>query len=239
MVWIARTHSLNEIDAAGTTLITKRSTPTQVQGGIEVINEWRMAHAFPLNTLQMRLRNKVEDVDRRHPFVSQRMKRLPAVESKLRRLKNVRLSEMQDIGGCRAVVASTRQVAQLARKFKSGSIRHELERENDYIARPTRDGYRSHHLIYRYYSDRNPQYNGQRIEIQIRSRLQHAWATAVETVDSFTSQELKVNLGRADYARFFALMGSWLANREGASPVPETPDDPGILVESCETCLCN
>ena len=195
-----------------------------------MINEWRMAHAFPLNTIRGRLRNKVAEVDRRRPFVSQRIKRLPAVESKLRRLKNVLLSEMQDLGGCRAVVASNNQVVRLAANFKAGRIRHQLERANDYISNPTRNGYRSLHLIYRYYSDRNPQYDGQRIEIQLRSRLQHAWATAVETVDSFTSQGLKANLGEADYKRFFSLMGGWIAYREGTNPVPDTPESPDMLV---------
>ena len=125
---------------------------------------------------------------------------------------------------------SNDQIAQLADAFKSGRIRHQLERENDYITNPTRDGYRSLHLIYQYHSDRNPEYNGQRIEVQLRSRLQHAWATAVETVDFFTSQDLKSNLGRTDYARFFSLMGSWIADREESNPVPSTPDDMGIII---------
>lgn len=228
MAWVART--MQEIDDAGRAFIARRSATEEVDAALGIINEWRMSHRFPLNTMQMRLRKKVAEVDRRNPFVSQRIKRLPAVESKLRRLKNVRLSEMQDLGGCRAVVATNDRVFRLARIFQSGRIRHELERENDYISRPTFDGYRSLHLIYQYFSDHNPQYNGQRIEVQLRSRLQHAWATAVETVDSFTNQGLKVNLGHAEYSRFFALMGSWIAYREMTNPVPNTPEDPAILV---------
>ena len=224
MLWVKRTTPLSDIDIAGKTLISRRPSSLDVEEAIEIINEWRAAHAFPLNTMQMRLRNKASEVDRRRPFVSQRIKRLPAIDSKLRRLKNVTLSQMQDIGGCRGVVASNRQVARVAERYKQGRIRHKLERENDYIAKPTPDGYRSLHLIYRYYSDQNPQYDGQRIEVQIRSRLQHAWATAVETVDAFTSQNLKGNLGRKDFARFFSLMGSWIAFRERTTFVPNTPD---------------
>ena len=230
MAWVTRTKALDLINRAGTVIITRRSTSADIADAMEVINEWRMAHAFPLNTIQMRLRKKVAEVDRRRPFVSQRIKRLPAVESKLRRLKNVRLSEMQDLGGCRAVVSSNSRVSQLAVNFKHGRIRHQLERETDYINDPPRSGYRSLHLIYRYYSDHNPQYNGQRIEVQLRSRLQHAWATAVETVDSFTFQGLKANLGEVDYKRFFSLMGSWIAYQEGTKPVPDTPESPDMLV---------
>ena len=223
MAWVKRTTSLGQIDAAGKALISRRSNAADVAHAIGVINEWRAAHAFPLNTIQMRLRDKVREVDRRRPFVSQRIKRLPAIDSKLRRLRNVSLSEMQDIGGCRAVVASNSQVFDVGNLCKSGRIRHQLERQNDYITDPKPIGYRSLHLIYRYHSDKNPQYNGQRIEIQLRSRLQHAWATAVETVDSFTSQALKANLGQREFARFFSLMGSWIAYSEGTPSVPNTP----------------
>ena len=234
MAWTQRESSLSEIDAAGKAFISRRSSPEEVTNALTTINEWRAAHAFPLNTMQMRLRHKVEEVSRRHPFVSQRIKRLPAVDSKLRRLRNVSLSVMQDIGGCRAVVASNRQVANLANVYRGGRIRHEIERENNYIDKPTADGYRSHHLIYRYYSDKNPAYNGQRIEVQMRSRLQHAWATAVETVDAFTSQSLKSNLGEQDYTRFFCLMGSWLALEEDTPIVPGTPENRRELLSELE-----
>ena len=230
MAWNTRTKSLDEIDAAGKALIRRRSTAAEVTYAIEIINEWRMAHAFPLNTIQMRLRDKITEIDRRSPFVSQRIKRLPAIDSKLRRLKSVRLSKMQDLGGCRAVVASMDRVSRLERSFQSGRIRHRLERKSDYISTPTADGYRSLHLIYQYFSDRNPQYNGQRIEVQLRTRLQHAWATAVETVDLFTSQGLKVNLGQAQYTRFFSLMGSWIAYREKTTLIPNTPKNINILI---------
>lgn len=67
-------------------------------------------------------------------------------------------------------------------------------------------------------------YNNRRIEIQIRSTLQHAWATAVETVSTFTRSALKASIGGDDaWRRFFALMGTEIAFREHASPVPGTP----------------
>lgn len=225
MEWSVRTTSLNKINAAGKTFVSEWSSTEDREKAIHIINEWRAAHGFPLNTMQMRLRHIVKEVDRRNPFVSQRIKRLPAISAKLKRFDTMQLSVMQDIGGCRAVVASNRQVTQLGGLYKSGRIRHKLEREKDYISEPKKDGYRSIHLVYRYHSDRSPQYNGQRIEIQLRSRLQHAWATAVETVDSFTHQGLKIGSGEEDFERFFALMGSWIALREGNPVVPNTPQN--------------
>ena len=230
MGWATRSNSDEEINAAGRALISRRSQPDEVDSAIGVINNWRSAHAFPLNTMQMRLRDKASEVDRRSPLVAQRIKRLSAIDSKLRRLRNVQLSQMQDIGGCRAIVASNRAVARLSRTYKAGRIRHELERENDYIRNPSADGYRSLHLIYRYFSDRNSQYNGQRVEIQLRSRLQHAWATAVETVDAFIDQQLKINQGEQRWTRFFALIGGHLAFRERTSLVPGTPSEHSELI---------
>jgi hypothetical protein len=65
------------------------------------------------------------------------------------------------------------------------------------------------------------------IEIQLRTRLQHAWATAVEIVDTFTGQSLKsalkTNIGDKDWRRFFALASSAFAVREKTQPVPRTP----------------
>ncbi|MBU6438396.1 MAG: hypothetical protein KGQ77_12790, partial [Betaproteobacteria bacterium] len=61
-------------------------------------------------------------------------------------------------------------------------------------------------------------FNNQKIEVQLRTRLQHAWATAVEIVDAFTGQALKsglkLNSGDPKWRRFFALMSSVIAIRE-------------------------
>lgn len=62
-----------------------------------------------------------------------------------------------------------------------------------------------------------------KIEIQIRSSAQHAWATAVETVGTFTNQALKSSMGRDEWLRFFVLMGSAIADIEGTPYVPNTP----------------
>ena len=59
--------------------------------------------------------------------------------------------------------------------------------------------------------------------------MQHAWATAVETVDTFTQQSLKTNQGSEDWTRFFALMGSAMAIIEKGPLVPETPTNRDLL----------
>src|SRR5215472_16883524 len=89
--------------------------------------------------------------------------------------------------------------------------------------------YRSIHLVYKYHSDRNHTYNGLKLEIQLRSSLQHAWATAVEAVGTFTKQALKASIGESEWLRFFALMGTVIANRERTPLVPGTPINPSEL----------
>jgi hypothetical protein len=61
--------------------------------------------------------------------------------------------------------------------------------------------------------------------MQIRTEVQHIWATAVETVGSFLTQALKSSLGQDIWLRFFALMGSATAMREQTAIVGGTPND--------------
>ena len=98
-------------------------------------------------------------------------------------------------------------------------------RPDDYVNTPKTSGYRGHHLIYGYFSDRKDTSNGLKIELQIRSNLQHVWATAVETVGTFTEQELKSSQGEKDWLRFFTLMSSVFAHRENRPIVPNTPEN--------------
>lgn len=170
----------------------------------------------------MGLRRKGNQIDP-NCLVAQRIKRLPSIYHKLDRFPTMKLSQMQDIGGCRVVLSSAKRAEDLVRLYRESRIKHRLIKVDDYIGTPRSSGYRGVHLIYGYYSDRNNTYNSLKTEMQIRSTLQHAWATAVETVGTFTGQALKSSLGREDWLRFFALMGTAMAFREKRPPVPETP----------------
>jgi ppGpp synthetase/RelA/SpoT-type nucleotidyltranferase len=222
MEWAIRQHTIEEIDAAGLGLVKRKYSAEELDHILGVINNWRASHSFPLNTFQCTLRRKARQIDH-NPLIAQRLKRLSSIYEKLKRMRRLTLSEMQDIGGCRAIVGSVDHVRQLVDLYKSGDIKHKLDQENDYIGIPKPSGYRGVHLIYRYFSDRNKTYNGQKIEMQLRSRLQHAWATAVETVGAFTRQALKTSQGEKQWLRFFALMGTDIALREKTAPVPDTP----------------
>jgi hypothetical protein len=51
----------------------------------------------------------------------------------------------------------------------------------------------------------------------------------VETVDAFTGQGIKDGRGDIKWRRFFALMGTYIASKEGCDPVPNTPTDQKTL----------
>jgi ppGpp synthetase/RelA/SpoT-type nucleotidyltranferase len=57
------------------------------------------------------------------------------------------LSQMQDIGGCRAIVATAVQVDQSCANYAESDIKHALHRKDNYIATPKNSGYRGVHLV--------------------------------------------------------------------------------------------
>ena len=234
MAWTIPQYTRAQVDAAGQVLIHQDMHSTaSIADALAIANNWRSSHAFPLNTMQMTLRNISRNIDR-HSLVAQRIKRRSSIEAKLRRFDWLSLSRMQDIGGCRVVLGAAHAVDRVIEAYRKSQIKHRLLRSDDYIATPKSSGYRGYHLIYRYYSDRQETYNGLRIEMQIRSKLQHVWATAVETVGAFTQQELKSSEGENDWLRFFALMSTVLARKEERPIVPETPENHADLIGELE-----
>jgi ppGpp synthetase/RelA/SpoT-type nucleotidyltranferase len=197
---------------------------------LPIINNWRASHSFPLNTFRINLNRSARNADPER-LTAQRIKRLSSISSKLQRFPQMKLTQMQDIGGCRAVLRSVDRVKMLADAYKASGVKHKIVHTDNYIETPAASGYRGIHLIWRYHSDRSSDYNDLKIEMQLRSGLQHAWATAVETVGTFLRQALKSSLGEAQWLRFFVLMGSVVAFKEGTPAVPGTPSDYKELVD--------
>jgi putative GTP pyrophosphokinase len=215
------TESIGQINKAGRVLAQASPSQEHLTWALELVEKWRACHAYPLNTFQATLRLKLG----RYPsdsFAAQRLKRMPTIIDKLKRFPEMNLARMQDIGGVRAVLPSVSDVYRLADDYKKNRrFGHELVGQRDYVANPrSEDGYRSVHLIYKYRNRRARRYDGLRIELQIRTRLQHAWATAVETMGTFLGQALKSRQGDQDWLDFFALTSSAFALKEDCSPVP-------------------
>lgn len=213
--------SRKKVNKAGKILSSGVAIPTEMKWALKLADQWRACHAYPINTFNATLRRKLKST-REDFLVAQRLKRMPTIVDKLKRHPNMQLVTMQDIGGVRAVLESVSDVYDLAAQYRDRSrFKHELKDENDYIQSPRdEDGYRSLHLIYRYKSSIAPQYDGLLIELQIRTKLQHIWATAVETMGTFLGQALKSRQGEQKWLDFFAITSSAFAHIEKTALIP-------------------
>jgi putative GTP pyrophosphokinase len=234
--------SKSQINKAGRILTKDNPSPSEFEWALDLANRWRACHAYPINTFQATLRVQLRDFDN-DPIAAQRLKRMPTIINKLKLYHAMQLTTMQDIGGLRAVLGTVDDVYRLASYYRSQAhFAHQLVGVDDYILNPrSEDGYRSLHLVYRYKNKRNPLYDGLRLELQIRTRLQHTWATAVETMGTFLGQALKSRLGDQEWIDFFALVSSAFAYREDRPLVPRfghlSPEDTFSAVHDAEANL--
>ncbi len=211
--------SRNTINKAGKILAKKNPGPIELAYALDILNKWRLCHAYPINTLQATLRTKLKEFPD-NPIVAQRLKRAPTIVDKLRRYPDMQLARMQDIGGIRAILNSIKSARKLEKIFKKSRFDHELLSSKDYIEEPKISGYRGIHLVYKYKNSRAPEYDGLLIELQIRTKLQHTWATTVETMGTFLGQALKSSQGNKKWLNFFSLSSAAFAYIEKTASVP-------------------
>lgn len=224
--WEIPKYSKKEIKNAGKAIATPSISNEERDIALEILNNWRSAHAYPLQVIasNLRLRNPTA-------IVVQRLKRLESITGKLERYSTMDLYRMQDLGGCRVIVDSLDEVYAAILNYKNSRIRHILKREYDYIQEPKDSGYRSYHMVYQFHSDKKETYNkNMLIEIQFRTKLQHTWATAVEMMGIYTKSQLKASIGDEDVLRFFVLVSSVFAKMEGTPIAPNTIDDFNTLI---------
>ncbi|MEA2164396.1 MAG: pyrophosphokinae [Thermoanaerobaculia bacterium] len=97
--------------------------------------------------------------------------------------ESIRLSQMQDIAGCRAIVADVPQqdgaVDAIVRGLKNVAILDRRERPSY--------GYRAVHLIVRV--------NAKPVEVQVRTSLQHVWAETSEKLADVIDPSIKYGGG--------------------------------------------
>ncbi len=127
---------------------------------------------------------------------------------------------MQDIGGCRVVFENIEDAYDCLDQYKKKSESAKIICTKDYILQPQDTGYRGIHLIFRYNNRKEPNYTSKDIEIQIRTQLQHIWATTVEVAGIFIQQALKSSQGDEDWLKYFSLSSKIFAYEEGSSDSP-------------------
>ena len=231
--WKEVEYSRSQIIKAGKIIRNSDSSTEQITEATQIIDNWRAAHSYPLHVIYIHLRRLAGGNS--NIIVAERLKRLDSIVNKLKREPNMSLWTMQDLGGCRFIVPTLEEVYTYANKYQNSRIRHKHIQTYDYIRNPKKSGYRSLHIVYQFQSDKKSTYNkNMLVELQFRTRLQHLWATAVETMGLFTKQALKAGAGDTDIKRFFAVISSVFAIRENTAVIPNTSNDLDELISEVE-----
>lgn len=176
---------------------------------IDIIDWWRGEHAKPLSRVATNLRDYAAAEG--GPVITQRLKRLPTMVGKMFRTPGMKLARMEDIGGVRAVLPSQDAAYRVAGRLRRNWT---ITRFRDYVAEPKADGYRALHLI-----NRN---HGRLIEVQLRTRLQDAWANSVEIDARWVAPGLKFGAGPRELRDFYLVLGEFLAIADQNLPADTT-----------------
>jgi ppGpp synthetase/RelA/SpoT-type nucleotidyltranferase len=213
--------SKSQVNRAGNNVRNGHRTP----GNLKIIDEWRAAHRAVLNTFQAILRTRTRGTG---VVVAQRHKRRSTIFGKLRRFPEMQLSRMDDVAGCRLIFSSVKELYSFRRKFLEARFNHHRRNATDkydYISKPKLTGYRGVHDVYEYdvNSEAGRSLKGLMVEIQYRTTIQHAWATAVEIIGFITESQPKFQEGDTRYHDAMALTSEILARSfEGLKgPFPE------------------
>lgn len=101
--------------------------------------------------------------------------------------ESIRLSQVQDIAGCRVVVGSVGEqdvfVGELRKRFEITTMKDRRK--------SPQFGYRAVHII--------PKVSGKAIEIQVRTTLQHHWAALSEKCYDVVDKEIKFGGGPKEW----------------------------------------
>lgn len=100
----------------------------------EILSYWRFSHEKALENAISLLQDVASKNDK-SAYFAKRLKRYVSIVLKLRRFPDMKLKNMQDIGGCRAVVSNTKKLKKIVRELKkypefrngNGKIRYKLD----------------------------------------------------------------------------------------------------------------
>lgn len=169
----------------------------------EDLDAWRYRHIRPMDDIF----DAINQLKEKHPEfdydVAERLKRLPSILGKLHRFPTMKLNQIQDIGGVRIICSDIDQLMALLPYLDE--ILPEY-REKNRLENPAPSGYRGIHRIYKK--------DGVCVELQIRTMLEHVWATSVESIDVLRGTAMKNGEDGAAWTDFFQLLSSFFAMSE-------------------------
>ncbi len=123
---------------------------------------------------------------------------------------------MDDIAGCRLIFDDVPKLREFRKRLHEAKFKHKRRNEidkYDYLKSPKPTGYRGVHDVYEYdaQSEQGREYKGLFVELQYRTRVQHAWATAVELVGLITTSQPKFQEGDKRYEEIMSYASEILA----------------------------
>lgn len=190
-----------------------------LQWDLNIINEFRYDHENMSKEFLL-ICSDFEDI----LFSARRLKRTPSIIKKIERSRRnrntIRLSAMQDVCGCRCVFETINDIKLFMKHikwklkdFKQKSIYNYIDRKNN-PKWPKTDWYRGIHIIYEYVGS-NENWRWLFIELQLRTILQHYWATAVEMIDLMQESKIKEGEWKELFRDFFKRASIVFENLEG------------------------
>lgn len=178
----------------------KNKCKEEVSDAFDILSYWRSSHIESLDIAFNKIQDLTIKIDKKALF-AKRLKRLESIKNKLIRQETMSLGRMYDIWWCRVIVSSPNKLKKILRELKKWPefLKNDWSLNiKNYIEKPKIDWYRSIHLIWNF--------NGKNIEVQLRTSIQHDWATALEIVDIFTKQNLKSNQWQKNWSDFFTMV---------------------------------
>jgi len=176
---------------------------------------FRAAHQYSLTKALNGVRSMV-GTEGCKAQVSSRLKRAGTMLDKLTtRETTMQLANMEDVGGCRAILSNLDELRRVERRIKKN---RPPSRVRDYIVNPRSSGYRAVHLIVSY-GDRDG--IDRSIEIQLRTPVMHEWAIVVERLSGRMDVDLKSGRGPEPVLDLLEAISEATALEERGEPVDD------------------
>lgn len=206
-------YSRNKLNKAGQAIVAGDDV-FKVAEAVTLIDDWRAMHQPVLDEMSAQVAHVLSVNHIPIAFSSKRLKRMPSIVDKLKHNPSMGLGGVQDIGGARFAFEDIPTLTSAYELLQKTSLEgFSLKATYNYVEKPKESGYRSIHFVYKYHSDDEDK-DGMLVELQIRTRLQHDWATAVETAELISQSPLKASAGDEHWQDYFKLVSAIFAHRE-------------------------